>query len=211
MSVQQGRLRLYQLNKMESKLPITREEAIKLLESMPQTQQDWNHYLSSEAIMKEIAKKLGEDEEYFGMLGLLHDVDWALTKTNKEEHCLKAAEILKEKGFDDKFIKTIQSHGYGYEEIPKLKEKKRTEKEEHALACAETISGLIYAYALMRGKKIEDMEVKGLKKKFKDKKFAENCNREIIKECELIGLNLEDFFKISIDAMKKIKDKIGLI
>ena len=67
MSVQQGRLRLYQLNKMESKLPITREEAIKLLESMPQTQQDWNHYLSSEAIMKEIAKKLGEDEEYFGI------------------------------------------------------------------------------------------------------------------------------------------------
>jgi len=201
----------YQLSKMENKLPITREEAIKLLESMPQTQQDMNHYFESEAIMKALAEKLRENVEYWGMLGLLHDVDWALTKDNVKEHCIKAVEILKEKGFDDEFIRIVQSHGYGYEEIPDLKDKKRKEKVEHALASAETITGLIYAYALMRDKKISDMEVKGLKKKFKDKSFAANCNREIIKEIEKVGLGLDEFFSLSIEAMKKIKEKIGLI
>jgi len=192
-------------------MPIRREEAISLLKSMSQTEQDMRHYLESEAIMKALAERLGEDIEYWGLLGLLHDVDWALTKDNVKEHCIKAVKILKEKGFSDEFIKTVQSHGYGYEEIPALKDKRREKKVEHALASAETITGLIYAYALMRGKKISDMEVKGLKKKFKDKSFAGNCNREIIKEIEKVGLSLDEFFELSINAMKKIKEEIGLI
>lgn len=195
---------------MVGKLPISREEAIELLKSMPQEESDWNHYLESEAIMRALAEKLGEDIEYWGMLGLLHDVDWALTKDDWTGHCTKAVEILKEKGFDDEFIETVQSHGYGYDEIPSLKEKKRTKKVEHVLIAAETVTGLIYAYALMRGKKISDMEVKGLKKKFKDKKFAENCDRELMREIEQVGLSLDEFFEISIEALKKIKDEIGL-
>ncbi len=192
-------------------MPIRREEAISLLKSMSQTEQDMRHYLESEAIMKALAEKLGEDIEYWGLLGLLHDVDWALTKNNVMEHCIKAVEILKGKGFSDEFIKTVQSHGYNYEEIPALKNKERKEKVEHALASAETVTGLIYAYALMRGKKISDMKVKGLKKKFKDKSFAANCNREVIKEIEKVGLSLDEFFQLSIEAMKKIKEEIGLI
>ncbi len=192
----------------EKKLPMTREEAISLLKSMPQTQQDMNHYLESEAIMKELARKLGEDVEYWGFLGLLHDVDWALTKENIEEHGIKAEEILREKGFSEDFIKIIQSHVYGH--TSSFKDKKREKKVEHALASSETITGLIYAYALMRGKKIEDMEVKGLRKKFKDKSFAANCNRDIIKEIELLGISLDEFFELSINAMKKIKEEIGL-
>ncbi len=191
-------------------LPITREEAIELLKSMPQQQSDWNHYLESEAIMRGVAERLGEDVEYWGMLGLLHDVDWALTKENLKEHCIKAEGILKEKGFDNEFIQILQSHAYGYSEIPALADKKREKKIEHALAASETISGLIHAYALMRGKKISDMEVKGLKKKFKDKTFAANCNREIIREIEQTGLELNEFFEIAIKAMQKIKDEIGL-
>ncbi len=196
---------------MVEKLPITRKEAIELLKSMPQQESDWNHYLESEAIMRALAKRLGDNVEYWGMIGLLHDVDWALTRNNWKEHCIKAMEILKEKRFDENFIKTVQSHGYGHEEISSLEDKKRTKKIEHALAASETVTGLVYAYALMRGKRISDMDVKGLKKKFKDKSFAANCDREIIKEIEQVGLNLDEFLELSIEAMKKIKDRIGLV
>ena len=177
---------------------------------MPQQESDMNHYIESEAIMRGLAEKLGEDVEYWGMIGLLHDVDWALTRDNWEEHCVKAVEILESKGFDEKFIKTVQSHAYGIDEISSLKNKERKEKIEHALAAAETLTGIIYAYALMRGKNISTMQVKGLKKKFKDKTFAANCKRELIREIEQIDLSLDEFFDISINALKKIKEKIGL-
>lgn len=191
-------------------LPITREEAVELLKSMPQEESEINHYLESEAIMRGLAEKFGEDVDYWGMLGLLHDVDWAHTKDNWSEHTIKAEEILKEKGFDDEFIRLVQSHGYGYDEIPAHKEKQRSEKVEHALAAAETLTGIIYAYALMRGKKVSDMEVKGLKKKFKDKSFAANCNREIVGEIEKTGLEIGEFFELAISAIRGIKEDVGL-
>ena len=191
-------------------LPITREQALELVKKYNKEESNLNHYLETEAIMKGLAKKLGEDEEYWGMLGLLHDIDWELTKGDWKDHCIKAVDILKENGFDDKFIEIVQSHGYGAEEIPSLKDKERTKKVEFALACAETLTGLIYAYALMRDKRISDMQIKGLKKKFKDKVFAANCNREIIREAEKLGLELSEFFQIAIDSIKEIKDEIGL-
>jgi len=190
---------------------MTRDEALEWLKSMPQAESDMNHYLESEAIMRALAEKFGEDVEYWGMLGLLHDIDWALTKDNWEEHVSKAEELLKEKGFDDEFIQIVQSHAYSYDEIPKFKDKKREKKVEFALASSETLTGIIYAYALMRGGKISDMEVSGLKKKFKDKRFAANCNRDIVREIEQTGLSLDEFFQISIEALKKIKDQIGLL
>lgn len=191
-------------------LPIDREQALELLKSMPQKESDMNHYLESEAIMRALAMRYNEDIQYWAMLGLLHDVDWALTRDDWKEHCTKAVEILRNKGFDDKFIKIVQSHAYGYKEIPVFFGMKREDKIEHCLAASETITGLVYSYALMRGRKISDMEGSGLKKKFKDKRFAENCNREIIKEIELTGISLDDFFRLSIDAMKEIKNEIGL-
>jgi len=195
---------------MDYRLPITREEAISLLKQYEQKESDWNHYFESEAIMKTLAEHFNEDIEYWGMLGLLHDVDWALTRDNWKEHCILAVKILRENGFDREFIQIIQSHGYGVKEIPEFENKKRTTKIEHSLAASEAITGLIYAYALMRGKKISDMDVAGLKKKFKDRRFALNCNREVIKEIELSNLKLDEFFKLAIEAMAKIKDKIGL-
>jgi len=191
-------------------LPITRERAIEILKSMPNEKAEMNHYLESEIIMKNIARRLGEDENYWGMLGLLHDVDWGLTKNEPEKHLTIAPEILKKEKFDEDFIQTIVSHGYGSEILPELKNEKRNKKIEFALAASETLTGLIYAYALVRGKKISDMKVSGLKKKFKDKTFAANCNREIIKEIEKTGLSLDEFFQIAIDAMKSIKSEIGL-
>ena len=159
--------------------------------------------------MKELAKKLGEDEELWGMLGLVHDVDWELTKDNVETHLTKAPEILKEAGFDQEFIDVVISHGYGFD-CAGLKDKKRTEKVQHALAASETLTGLIHTYALMRGKRIGDMQAKGLKKKFKDKTFAAKISREVIRESENLGLTLDEFFEVGIDGIKKIKDEVGL-
>ena len=148
-------------------MTITREEAIRLLEEYVKERADVMHCLESEAIMGALAKRLGEDENCWKMLGLLHDIDWGITKGNPAEHLTKAPEILKKAGFDDAFIGIVLSHGYGFD-CAGLKEKQRAEKAQFALACAETINGLIHAYALMRGG-IAGMDAKGLKKKFKDK------------------------------------------
>lgn len=190
---------------------INREEALKLLKSMPQEISDMNHYLETEAIMRALGRHFNEDEDYWGAIGLLHDVDWPLTKDNWTKHTVKAEEILKKKGFDNEFIKIIQSHAYGDEQIPIFKDKQRVKKIEYCLTASETLTGIIYAYALMRGKKINDMEVKGLKKKFQNNTFAKNCNRNLVREIENTGLGLDEFFQIAIDSIKKIKDQIGLI
>ena len=101
------------------------------------------------------------------------------------------------------------AHGYGFD-CAGLQDKRRTKKDEFALAVSETVTGLIYAYALMRGRNLYDMEVAGLKKKFKDKKFAANVRREIIMECENLGLSLDEFLAIALDGMKKVANQVGL-
>jgi putative nucleotidyltransferase with HDIG domain len=158
--------------------------------------------------MRALAIRLNEDVEYWGMLGLLHDIDWGITKADSREHLTKAPEILRNAGFDEEFISAIVSHGCGWD-CADLKDKKREKKVEYALACAETITGLIHTYALMR-KTIEEMDACGLKKKFKDKKFAAAVSRDIIMECENLGLSLDEFFQISIEAIRKIKNEVGL-
>ena len=193
-----------------NKLPITRVQALEVLKSQNPEEFDLIHYLMSEAVMREVAVRLNEDAEYWGMLGLLHDVDWTLTKDNISAHLTKAPEILKDLGFDDEFIGIVLSHGYGFEELPNLKDKERAKKIEWALAASETLTGLIYAYALMRGRRVSDMQVKGLKKKFKDKAFAAGCRREIISEIEKAGLTLDELFEAGIEGVKKIKNEIGL-
>jgi len=191
-------------------LPITHEKSIEFLKSQNPGDFDFIHYLMSEAVMREVAKKLGEDVDYYGMLGLLHDVDWTLTKKEVKSHLTLAPEILRSLGFDDEFIQIVLSHGYGFHELPELKDKERTRKIEWALAASETLTGLIYAYALMRGKKVSDMKVKGLRKKFKDKAFAAGCDRNIILEIEKTGLTLDELFECGIEAAKRIKGEIGL-
>jgi len=186
-----------------SELPITRTQAIEYLKSLNQSETDMNHYLATESIMRKLAEKFNEDKEYWGMIGLLHDIDWAITKNNVTEHCVKAKEMLKQLNFNEEFIEIIQSHCYNNEIVPNFLNKKRNSKIEHALTAAETITGIITAYKLMRGT-MEGMEASGLKKKFKDKKFAANCNRELVKEIELTGITLDEFFIISIEAMKHI-------
>ncbi len=190
-------------------LPITRDQAWELVKKHNSDERDLIHYLESEAVCGALAKKLGEDENYFGMLGLLHDIDWGITKNNVQTHLTKAPEILKEAGFDDEFIELLISHGYGFD-CANLQDKKRTEKKQFILACGETVTGLIHAYALMRPEKLDGMKVTSLIKKFKDKTFARGVEREIILECEKLGLSLEEFFELSIKSIQEIKDEVGL-
>lgn len=191
------------------KLPISREQTIELLNRYNKDKADMNHFLETEAIMRELAERFNENVEYWGMLGLLHDIDWGLTKHDTKQHLTKAPKILREAGFDEEFISIILSHGYGWD-CAGLLEKKREGKIEHALACAETVTGLIHAYALIRGKKVSDMNVSGLKKKFRDEMFAAGVNRNIILECEKTGLSLDEFFQLAINAVKKIAKEVDL-
>ncbi len=191
-------------------LPLNKIQAFDLLKNFNNEKSSMNHYIESAAIMKALAKHFGEDENYWEMIGLLHDIDWAQTKNNIKRHCIDCVDILKDKGFNNEFIRTIQSHGYGLEIIPELKNKIRNSKIEYSLVASETLTGLIYAYALMRDGKVSDMEVKGLKKKFKNKNFATTCDRNLIMEIEKTGLDIEMFFELSINAIKEIRNEIGL-
>jgi len=190
-------------------LPVTREEAWELVKKYNSDRSDLNHYLESEAVLRAIAKKLGEDVDYYGMLGLLHDIDWEITKGDVPTHLTRAPEILKEAGFDSEFVENVISHGYGFP-VAGLEGKKRTKKIEFALAAGETITGLVHATALMRPDKMEGMKVKSLKKKFKDNTFARGIHRNIIMEIENIEITIEEFMELAINAIYEIKKEVGL-
>jgi len=169
------------------------------------------HCWESEAIMRELAKRFNENEEIWDIIGLLHDIDWDLTKNNLREHTIKAVEILKQAEASDFLIETIVSHGYGNELCGINQGKARTTKIQHALAAAETLTGLIIASALVQpDKKLASVKLESLKKKFKTKSFAAKCDREIIRECEKIGLALDEFLRIGLKALQGISDKLGL-
>ncbi|MDD4901147.1 MAG: HDIG domain-containing protein [Patescibacteria group bacterium] len=169
------------------------------------------HLLESEAIMRALAKHFGENEEEWGIIGLLHDIDWDLTKNNPQEHLTKAPDILKQAGAADELINVIVSHGYDQPACGAPQDKHRQARIEHALAAAETLTGLIVASALVQpDKKLASVNVPSLSKKFKSKNFAAKCDRNIILECEKIGLTLEQFLEIGLKALQEMATKIGL-
>lgn len=194
-----------------NKLGITKEQADKLVEEHIKDPVTKLHLLESEAIMRAIAKHLEEDEEEWGIVGFLHDIDWDLTKEKQSEHCVKAVEILRSADASDYLIETIQSHGYANEMIPELAGKKRETKIEHCLVAAETLTGIIVASALVQpDKKLASVRLKSLKKKFKDKSFAAKCDRELVRECELAGIPLDQFLEIGLTALQKTSEKLGM-
>jgi uncharacterized protein len=193
------------------KLGITKQQADKLVEEYIKDPVTKLHLLESEAIMRAVAKHLGEDEDEWGTIGFLHDIDWDLTKENQSQHCVKAVEILRNAGASDFLIETIQSHGYANVMIPELAEKKRETKLEHCLVAAETLTGIIVASALVQpDKKLARVKLKSLKKKFKDKAFAAKCDRELIRECEKAEIPLETFLEIGLTALQGISDELGM-
>jgi len=180
---------------------LNREEALILLRTHVSNKNLINHCLACEAIMRKLAKHFGEDEEVWGLAGLLHDLDYDYTKDKPEEHGLKSVEILNGKVCDE-IKNAILAHC----------EKKTPETTmEKALYAVDPTSGFIVAAALIRPeKKLEVVDVPFLLNRFKEKGFAKGANREQMKSCENIGLSLEEFYTLALEAMKEISDKIGL-
>lgn len=161
------------------------------------------HALTVEGVMRYFAEQRGEDADFWGVAGLLHDIDFEMWP---EEHCRKAPELLREGGADEAVVHAVCSHGWG-----ECSDVEPTHEMEKLLFAADELTGLIWSASLMRpSKSVQDMELKSLKKKFKDKKFAAGCSREIIlKGAELCGLTIEELMQQTLDAMRATEDEVN--
>jgi uncharacterized protein len=182
-----------------------RDDALNLLQQYVKNEKMIIHSLCSEAVLRALARRLNRDEEKWGLAGLLHDLDVELTNAEPTVHALKTAEILQEKGIDPEIVDAVKMHN---EMATGLE---RTTEFQHALAAGETVTGLIYATALVYpDRKIASVKTKSVIKRMKEKAFAASVNRDHIMECEKIGLPLDEFVDISIKAMQEISEEIGL-
>ncbi|MGN0158576.1 MAG: hydrolase [Brotaphodocola sp.] len=184
---------------------ITREAALELLKEHNKEPFHILHGLTVEGVMRWYAKELGyaEEEEYWGICGLLHDVDF---EKYPEEHCKKAPELLCAAGVGEDMIYSICSHGYGL--CCDLEPKHLMEK---VLFAADELTGLIGAAAKMRpSKSTKDMELSSLKKKFKDKRFAAGCSRDVIRQgAEMLGWELDELLNKTLEAMRSCEDMVN--
>jgi hypothetical protein len=194
------------------KTHLTYDQAMALLHAHVQDPGILAHCRETEVIMRALARRFGQDEEEWAVIGLLHDVDFQETRATPAQHCVKAKGMLRDGGMSELAIDVIFSHAYGTEcGGPEARDRQRTRPMEHALVAAETLTGLIFAAALMTPeKKLEGLTVNSLKKKYKSKGFARNCNREFMAEIERTGLSMDEFFEIGIRAMQGIAPEIGL-
>lgn len=182
------------------KIP-TREEAWELLTRYNQDAFHLQHAETVEGIMRYFARKLGyeQEEDFWGIVGLLHDLDF---EKYPDEHCVKSQEIMRKEGLDESLIHATASHGYGL--VVDVKPEKEMEK---VLFAVDELSGLIWAAALVRpSKSVQDLELKSVKKKFKDKRFAAGCSRDVIeKGAEMLGWSLDDLISETILAMRSFE------
>ena len=190
---------------------IAREDALDLLKKYNKDPFHLQHAYTVEAVMKWFAKELGygDDEEYWGIVGLLHDIDFELYPS---EHCLKAPELLREGGVSEDIIHAVVSHGYGITiECGVTLDTEPVHEMEKVLFAVDELTGLIWAAALMRpSKSTKDMELKSLKKKYKSKGFAAGCSREVIERgAEQLGWPLEKLLTMTLQAMADSEDEIN--
>ncbi|WGS65991.1 HD domain-containing protein [Marinitoga aeolica] len=180
---------------------MTRDEAIKLLKEQVKNDNLIKHCLAVGAIMKGLAKELGENPERWEIIGILHDLDYEYTKDKPEIHAKKTVELLGDKLTEEEKNAILAHNNHA----------PLNTKMDYALYAADPMSGLVTAAVLVRPeKKIEGLKVKSLKKKFKDKSFAAGANRENIRKIEEINIELSRFFEISIESMKEIAEELGL-
>jgi uncharacterized protein len=183
---------------------MTRDEALKLVQEKIQNQNLIKHCLAVEAVMIGLAENFNENKEKWAMAGLLHDIDYEETKDNPNKHSLVGAEILEKLEVEKEIIEAVKAHN----EMHGLT---RESKISKALFCADPITGLIVASTLvLPNKKIVDLTSENVLNRFKEKHFARGANRETISACSELGLNLEEFVKISLVAMQKIALTVGL-
>jgi putative nucleotidyltransferase with HDIG domain len=182
-----------------------REEALKFLKENLKNQNLIKHSLAVEVGMRALAKYFSEDEEKWGLAGLLHDIDYEKTQGNPDLHSKLGAETLRELGIEEEICEAVLTHNEAHGVKPKTKMAK-------ALYCLDPLTGLIVAATLvLPSKKIEDLKVENVLKRFKEKAFARGAKRETIQKCEeYLSLNLEKFVEIVLGAMKKISDQLEL-
>lgn len=186
-------------------MELNREASLDRLNEHIKNQKTIVHCLSSEAVMRALAIRLEEDPDRWGLTGLLHDIDMEVTGGDPKVHALKSAELLEGLGLDEEMLEAIRLHNEDAACEP------RSSRFQHALAAGETITGLIYATALVYpDRKIASVKYKSVRKRMKEKAFAASVNRGIIMECELTGVTLDEFIQLSVDAMREISDEIGL-
>lgn len=178
----------------------SREHALAIFKRYNQSPSLYRHALAVEAVMRYFAAKSGEDVEYWGQVGLLHDVDYEMYP---EEHCRKAVEILREGGYDDVFIHSVVSHGFGI-----VNDVAPENYMEKILFATDELTGLIAAAVLMLpSKRLDDLKLSSLKKKWKDKRFAAGVNRGIVLQgCDMLGFELEDLMQETINGMRDARD-----
>lgn len=188
---------------MSSKVP-TREEAYQLLAEYNKSDSLIKHALAVEGVMRYFARKRGEDEEKWGVIGLVHDLDY---EQFPEEHCHKSEEILKEKGWPEEYIRAVVSHGWGL-----CSEVEPQTELEKVLYAIDELTGLVVTTALVRpSKSVMDVKVKSVKKKWKDKRFAAGVDRSIIeKGAEMLGMEVSDLIADTLAGMQEVADEIGL-
>jgi len=188
---------------MDAKIP-TRDEAFRLLTEYNKNESLIKHALAVEGVMRYFARKRGEDEEKWGIIGLIHDLDY---EKFPSEHCHKTAEILRENHWPEEYIRAAISHGWGIcSEV-----EPRTELEK-VLYAVDELTGLVVTTALVRpSKSILDTTTKSVKKKWKDKRFAAGVNRSVIeKGAEMLGVDLGDLISDTIKGMQEVAEEIGL-
>ena len=190
---------------MNKNFGINREEAMELLNKHIKNPNMLKHCYASEAVMRALAKRLDEDEEKWALAGLLHDLDVETVKADLSVHGLKTVEILTGKGVDPEIIDAIKMHN------EEAHGKKRNTRFQHALAGGETITGLIVATALVYpDKKLASVKVKSIVKGMQEKHLARSVDRDIILECEKVGIELNEFCQLALNAMQEIADVLGL-
>ena len=186
------------------KSPFDRAQALELLKKYNKEPFHLQHALTVEGVMRSLAEKLGygADADFWATVGLLHDIDFELYP---EQHCQKAPEMLREAGADDAFIHAVCSHGYGL-----CSDVEPEHEMEKALFAADELTGLIGAAALMRpSKSVQDMEVSSVKKKFKDKKFAAGCSRDVIEQgAAALHWDMNTLFENTLEGMKACEESV---
>ena len=182
---------------------ITRPQALALLQKYNQEPFHIFHGLTVEGTMRYFAQEMGEDPDFWGLVGLLHDVDF---EKYPEKHCLEAPRLLAEINAEPEFVHAVCSHGYGL-----CCDVEPTETMEKVLFAVDELTGLIGAAARMRpSKSVSDMEVSSLKKKFKDKKFAAGCSRDVIRlGAERLGWTLDELMEKTILAMRSCEESVS--
>ena len=183
---------------------MNRQEALESVRDNVENENLVKHMLATEAIMRALARRFGEDEEEWGLTGLLHDIDMDLTEGDMESHSRLGADLVREMGVSEVIAQAILRHNETHG-IP------RETKLDKALFCADPLTGLIIAAALVRpDKKLSGVEVKSVRKRFKEKSFAAGANREQIALCSELGLELDEFLELGLGAMQGIASDLGL-